>query len=75
MKELEIQETKATEIAIPNKITLYCCVAFNSNGVIMTNAPSIDKQYQEQYSYGMAKHDCNVSIYKFEVDAPNTHKL
>jgi hypothetical protein len=70
MKELEIQETKATEIAIPNKITLYCCVYFNDNGILFANSPTEDKRYQEQYAFSMGKNVGTLSIYKFEVDAP-----
>ena len=70
MKEIEIKSVEAKEIALPSKITLYCCVYFNEHGIMFANSPTQDKQYQENYAYSMCKHSDNVVIYKFEIDSP-----
>lgn len=71
MKDIEIKSVEAKEIAIPTKMTLYCCVYFNAQGIMFANSPTEDKQYQENYAFGMSKHSDNVAIYKFEIDTPN----
>jgi hypothetical protein len=70
MKDIEIKSVESVEVAIPSKITLYCCIHW-FNGVMFANTPSTNKQQQEQYAYGMAKHSDTCHIYKFEVDTPN----
>lgn len=70
MKDIEIKSVEAKEIALPSKITLYCCVYFNDHGIMFANSPTQDKQYQENYAYSMGKHAGTISIYKFEIDAP-----
>jgi hypothetical protein len=74
MNDIEIKSIEAKEIAKPTKITLYCCVYFNDNGILFANSPTEDKRYQEQYAYSMGKNVGTLSIYKFEVDAPREIK-
>jgi len=70
MSDIEIKSTEAKEIAKTTKITLYCCVYFNDNGILFANSPTEDKKYQEQYAFSMSKNVGTLSIYKFEVDGP-----
>ena len=70
MKEIEIISTEAKEIAIRTKITLYCCVFWNTSGVLQTSAPCEDKSQVEKYAYQMSMYSEQTSIYKFEVDVP-----
>jgi len=70
MKDIEIKSVEAKQIALPSKITLYCCVCFNEHGIMFANSPTQDKQYQESYAFSMGKHSDNVAIYKFAIDSP-----
>jgi len=74
MKDINIHKTEATEIAISNKITLYCCIYW-LNGIIFSNSPTQNKSYQEQYAFSMGKHADYCTIYKFEIDTPIIGKL
>ena len=74
MKDINIQTTKATEIAIPNKITLYCCIYW-VNGLMWSNTPTANKREQEQYAFGLGKHSDYCTIYKFEIDTPIIGKI
>jgi hypothetical protein len=74
MKDINIHKTEATEIAIPNKITLYVCVYW-VNGIMWCNNPSQDKKYQEQYAFGQGKYSDYCTIYKFEIDTPVIGKI
>lgn len=69
MKDINIHKIEATEIAIPNKMILYCCVYW-INGVMFSNSPQQNKSYAEQYAFSMGKHADYCTIYKFEIDTP-----
>jgi phage baseplate assembly protein gpV len=72
-KHIEIKSVDAVEVAIPNKVTVYCCIYWN-HGMMFSNGASVDKQYIESYAYGMRKHGQDCQIYKFEIDAPLMNK-
>lgn len=74
MKDINIQPTKATEIAIPNKTTVYICIYW-INGVMFSNTPSKNKLDAENYAYSMGKHSDYCTIYKFEIDTPIIGKI
>lgn len=74
MKDINIQKTQATEIAIPNKITLYCCIYW-INGVMFSNTPNENKILAQQYAFQMGKHSDYCTIYKFEIDTPIIGKI
>lgn len=69
--EIEIKNTKASEITIPTKKTLYVCVYWHSNGAMFMNTPSEEKKYQEDYALSMSKYAEHTCIYKFDIDVPN----
>ena len=63
MKDINIQPTKATEIAIPNKMTLYVCIYW-INGVMFSNSPQQNKTYAEKYAFIMGKQTdfCTINL-------------
>ena len=69
MKDIEIKSVQAVEVAIPSKVTLYLCIYWN-HGMVFSNGPSRDKQYIENYAFGMRSHGHDCQIYKFDVDTP-----
>jgi hypothetical protein len=69
MKDIEIKSTNAVEVALPGRITLYCCIYWQ-HGMMFSNGPSINKQSIESYAYGMRIHGHECQIYKFDIDAP-----
>jgi len=70
-KDIEIKKVEAKEVASSTKKTLYVCVYWNTNGIMMCNMPSEQKEYQENYALSMSKYSEHTCIYKFDIEVPN----
>ena len=68
--EVEIKKVEPKEVAINTKKTLYVCICWNSNGIMFSNTPSEQKEYQETYALSMSKYAEHTCIYKFDIDIP-----